>query len=463
MSSTARSCGSTRTRSWSTSATSPRASSPRTSSRSASRSIPADEVELGEEVDALVLTKEDQEGRLILSKKRARFEKAWRRIETGRGLRRAGRGHRDRGRQGRPDPRPRRARLPARLPRRHPPRPEPRRVHGPEARVQGDRAQPLPQQRRALPPRGARGGAQGGPRADPRPTSSRARWSRARSRTSSTSAPSSTSRDRRPDPHLRALLESRQPPVRGPSRSATTVRVKVLDIDRDRQRISLGLKQTQEDPWQRVVNEHKLGDVARGHGHQGRRLRRLRRDPARVEGLVHISELADHHVESPAEVVGPETSSRSRSSRSTSAPPLAQRQAGGGTDMPMQNLAPIAKASSPTRRSPPAPAMEDDSWSFSRLAVSHAHRGRASRRTPPRLWPTRLAEGPLMSWQPQQVTRAPRPLRSGRRAALGGGAAAAVRLRTLARRRKSRSWNDQVARRWRPCRRQQKRTSSRRW
>src|SRR5689334_24420863 len=42
---------------------------------------PSEEVELGEEVDALVLTKEDQEGRLILSKKRARFEKAWRRIE----------------------------------------------------------------------------------------------------------------------------------------------------------------------------------------------------------------------------------------------------------------------------------------------------------------------------------------------------------------------------------------------
>src|SRR6266545_3338149 len=42
---------------------------------------PSEEVELGEDVDALVLTKEDQEGRLILSKKRARFEKAWRRIE----------------------------------------------------------------------------------------------------------------------------------------------------------------------------------------------------------------------------------------------------------------------------------------------------------------------------------------------------------------------------------------------
>src|SRR6201984_1789393 len=43
---------------------------------------PHDEVEMGEEVDALVLTKEDQDGRLIMSKKRARFEKAWRRIEA---------------------------------------------------------------------------------------------------------------------------------------------------------------------------------------------------------------------------------------------------------------------------------------------------------------------------------------------------------------------------------------------
>src|SRR3712207_4295172 len=43
---------------------------------------PNDEVELGEEVDALVLTKEDQDGRLVLSKKRARFEKAWRKIEA---------------------------------------------------------------------------------------------------------------------------------------------------------------------------------------------------------------------------------------------------------------------------------------------------------------------------------------------------------------------------------------------
>src|SRR5919106_2608563 len=43
---------------------------------------PADEVGLGDEIDALVLTKEDAEGRLILSKKRARFELAWKTIET---------------------------------------------------------------------------------------------------------------------------------------------------------------------------------------------------------------------------------------------------------------------------------------------------------------------------------------------------------------------------------------------
>src|SRR6185503_11832888 len=43
---------------------------------------PDEEVALGDTIDALVLQKEDSDGRLILSKKRARFEKAWRRIEA---------------------------------------------------------------------------------------------------------------------------------------------------------------------------------------------------------------------------------------------------------------------------------------------------------------------------------------------------------------------------------------------
>ena len=63
-------------------------------------------------------------GRLILSKKRARLEKAWRRIERAADLVSPFLGRGDRGRQGRPDPRPGRARVPARLTGRHPASPE---------------------------------------------------------------------------------------------------------------------------------------------------------------------------------------------------------------------------------------------------------------------------------------------------------------------------------------------------
>jgi small subunit ribosomal protein S1 len=83
------------------------------------------------------------------------------------------------------------------------------------------------------------------------------------------------------------------------------VRIKVLDIDRDRQRISLGLKQTQEDPWQRVVNTHRSGDVLEGTVTKVVAFGAFVEILPGVEGLVHISELADHHVENPSEVVEP--------------------------------------------------------------------------------------------------------------------------------------------------------------
>ncbi len=158
------------------------------------RSInPADEVALGDEIDALVLTKEDAEGRLILSKKRARFELAWKAIEqaaesgqpvTGKVIEVVKGGLiLDLGVRGF---------LPASLV-------DIRRVQdldeflGQGAALQGDRAQPLAEQRRALAPRRPRGRAQGDAPGDPRPPRTRATWSRARSRTSSTSARSSTS------------------------------------------------------------------------------------------------------------------------------------------------------------------------------------------------------------------------------------------------------------------------------
>ena len=81
------------------------------------------------------------------------------------------------------------------------------------------------------------------------------------------------------------------------------VKVKVLDIDRDRQRISLGLKQTQEDPWQKIVARHKVGDVVEGRVTKIVAFGAFVEIYEGIEGLVHISELANRHVERPDEVV----------------------------------------------------------------------------------------------------------------------------------------------------------------
>ena len=82
-----------------------------------------------------------------------------------------------------------------------------------------------------------------------------------------------------------------------------TVKVKVLDIDRDRQRISLGLKQTQSDPWQQVLESYAEGDVVEGRVTKVVTFGAFIEILPGVEGLVHISELAQHHVENPREVV----------------------------------------------------------------------------------------------------------------------------------------------------------------
>jgi small subunit ribosomal protein S1 len=81
------------------------------------------------------------------------------------------------------------------------------------------------------------------------------------------------------------------------------VDVKVLDIDRDRQRISLGLKQTQSDPWQQVLESYQEGDVVAGKVTKVVTFGAFVEILPGVEGLVHISELAQHHVENPREIV----------------------------------------------------------------------------------------------------------------------------------------------------------------
>jgi small subunit ribosomal protein S1 len=81
------------------------------------------------------------------------------------------------------------------------------------------------------------------------------------------------------------------------------VQVKVLDIDRDRQRISLGLKQTQSDPWQQVLDSYSVNDVVQGKVTKVVTFGAFVEILPGVEGLVHISELAAHHVENPREIV----------------------------------------------------------------------------------------------------------------------------------------------------------------
>ena len=265
---------------------------------------PSDEVELGEEVDALVLTKEDQEGRLILSKKRARFEKAWRRIEAA-----AESGEPvegivievvkgglilDLGVRGF---------LPASLV-------DIRRVHNLDEfmgqtleckvielnrnrnNVVLSRRAVLEEERKEVREQ-ILGRLQPGQVVEGK---------------ISNIVDFGAFVDLDGIDGLIHISELSWSHVNHPSEVVSigdTVRIKVLDIDRDRQRISLGLKQTQEDPWQRVVSTHRPGDVLEGKVTKVVTFGAFVEILPGVEGLVHISELADHHVENPSEVVEP--------------------------------------------------------------------------------------------------------------------------------------------------------------
>jgi small subunit ribosomal protein S1 len=265
---------------------------------------PSDEVELGEEVDALVLTKEDQDGRLILSKKRARFEKAWRRIEAA-------------AQSGEP-------------------------VEGSvievvkggliiDLGVRGFLPASLVDIRRV-------------PNLDEYMGTqieckvielNRSRNNVVLSRRAVLEEQRKEDRERildRLQPgqvvegvisnivdfgafvdldgidgliHISELSWSH---VNHPSEIlniGATVSVKVLDIDRNRQRISLGLKQTQEDPWQRVIDTYNIGDELEGTVTKVVTFGAFVEILDGVEGLVHISELAQHHVENPREIIQP--------------------------------------------------------------------------------------------------------------------------------------------------------------
>jgi small subunit ribosomal protein S1 len=265
---------------------------------------PSEEVELGEEVDALVLTKEDQEGRLILSKKRARFEKAWRRIEKAADSGEPVEGTvievvkggliLDLGVRGF---------LPASLV-------DIRRVQNLDEfmgqkleckviELNRSRNNVVLSRRAVLEEERKEVREQILGRLEP---------GQVVEGKISNIVDFGAFVDLEGIDGLIHISELSWSHVNHPSEVVSigdTVRVKVLDIDRERQRISLGLKQTQEDPWQRVLNDYKEGDVVDGKVTKIVAFGAFVQILPGVEGLVHISELAQHHVESPAEVVRP--------------------------------------------------------------------------------------------------------------------------------------------------------------
>jgi small subunit ribosomal protein S1 len=267
---------------------------------------PADEVEPGEEIDALVLTKEDSEGRLVLSKKRARFEKAWRRIEAAAESGEPVEGNvievvkggliLDLGVRGF---------LPASLV-------DIRRVHNLEEftgqtleckviELNRSRNNVVLSRRAVLEEERKEVREQILGRLEP---------GQVVEGKISNIVDFGAFVDLDGIDGLIHISELSWSHVNHPSEVVAigdTVRIKVLDIDRDRQRISLGLKQTQEDPWQRVISAHRPGDVLEGNVTKVVAFGAFVEILPGVEGLVHISELADHHVESPSEVVEPGT------------------------------------------------------------------------------------------------------------------------------------------------------------
>jgi len=80
------------------------------------------------------------------------------------------------------------------------------------------------------------------------------------------------------------------------------VEVEVLDVDMSRERISLGLKQTTEDPWRTLVKNYPVGSIVEGTVTKLVPFGAFVELGDGIEGLVHISEMASRHVDVPSQV-----------------------------------------------------------------------------------------------------------------------------------------------------------------
>src|SRR3954464_11310962 len=83
------------------------------------------------------------------------------------------------------------------------------------------------------------------------------------------------------------------------------ITVQVLEVDLDRERISLSLKATQQDPWQEFASTHRVGELVYGRVTKLVPFGAFVQVGEGIEGLVHISEMSAHHVDLPEQVVTP--------------------------------------------------------------------------------------------------------------------------------------------------------------
>ena len=83
------------------------------------------------------------------------------------------------------------------------------------------------------------------------------------------------------------------------------IEVEVLEVDLERERISLSLKATQQDPWQEFAGSHRVGELVYGRVTKLVPFGSFVQVGDGIEGLVHISEMSAHHVDLPEQVVTP--------------------------------------------------------------------------------------------------------------------------------------------------------------
>ena len=218
------------------------------------------------------------------------------------------------------------------------------------------------------------------------------------------------------------------------------VTVEVLDVDMDRERVSLSLKATQEDPWRHFARTHAIGQIVPGKVTKLVPFGAFVRVEEGIEGLVHISELAERHVEVPDQVVAGRRrrDGQGHRHRPGASPHLAEPQAGQrglhrGVRPRRSTAWPTATTSRATTSSPRASTPRPTNGS--RASRSSATSGRpatprpsAGTRCTPRRW--RSSPRP----RPQQPRR-PRPRPTARRGSeepsAGGSLASDAQLAAL--------------------------------